>query len=212
MNALLFFRKSLAAALVAAGTLVVVSPFALAQSPPDKHVHSPAADNSATDGDLTAQFRSLQKKVADLEAALQSQHASRYGTNSSGQSAAMPNMPTPDSADPALSNAKMGDKKMGMMKGMKGMGSMRQDAGGQPMSSGGMGMGMMGNEVGGMKGMSRGSGGMGMMSGMGGMPGGMGMGGQGMGMMKGMGMMGRNPAMKSSMNGMGSMGSMDMPS
>lgn len=78
------------------------------------------------------------------------------------------------------------------------------------MKMGGMKMGdkkmKMMKGMGGMKNMSGGSGGMRMMSG------GTGGVGMGMGMMKGMGMMGRNPAMKSSMNGMGSMGSMEMPS
>ena len=199
---------------VATGAFVFLSPLSLAQAPADQHVQPPANDAAIANNDLAAQLQSLRKKVADLEAMLQTSHQPQDSINAPDPSDAMPNKSTNDSTD-SLSNTgkmqgmQMGDKKMEMMKGMGGMG---QRSDGQSMPPGGMGKRMMGSEMGGMKGMSGGSGGMGMMSDRGGMPGGMGMGGQGMGMMKGMGMMGRNPATKSSMSGMESMGSMNMPS
>ncbi|WP_286766078.1 MULTISPECIES: periplasmic heavy metal sensor [Rhodopirellula] len=203
-----FGKPTVSAALIAS-SLVLFAPSLFAQTKTDPHGAHPAASETA-DGDLATQLQALRKKVADLETTLQSQHTTRYGTDA--KPGAMSNMtmdkgaadPSSGSDSAGMGGMKgMGDMKMGGMKTgmMKGMGGMNQDTTDSSMSSGGMGgMGM------GMKGKS---GGMGMMSGMGGMSGGMGM---GMGMMKGMGMMGRNPAMKSSMNGMGSMGSMSMPS
>ncbi|MCA9037212.1 MAG: periplasmic heavy metal sensor [Planctomycetaceae bacterium] len=164
-----------------------VAPHVNGQQPADKHVHRASATTLATDADLGAELRKLQIKVAELEAALTSQHQARYAAN-------------PSVNDPSMQ--KMQGMGMGMMKGPGGM-KQGANSGSQGMSMGMMGggmeggMGMMsGGGMGGMKDMSSGSGGMGM----------------GMGMMKGMGMMGRNPSMKSSMSGMGSMGSMNMPS
>ena len=181
------FRTFVTLSVLVAGSFVAFCPLTFGQTPADKEVHPPASNATAANNDLATQLHILRKKVADLEATLKSQHQARYGANASDQSNAMP-MSMNDSTDPLLDSAKpdavqMGDKKMGMM---KGMGGMSQNAGGKPMSGG---MGMMADEMGGMKGMSGGSGGM------------------GMGMMKGMGMMGR-----SSMSGMSSMSSMNMPS
>lgn len=197
-------KRPVSAALVAS-SLLLSSPSLFAQTKTDPHAAHPAASETA-DGDLATQLQALRKKVADLEKNLQSQHTARYGADA--KPGGMSNMTMDKSAaDPSsgsdsagmdgmkMDGMKMGGMKMGgMKKGMDGMkmGGMNKDTSDSSMASGGMG-------------------GMGMMSGMGGMSGGMGM-GKDMGMMKGMGMMGRNPAMKSSMDGMGSMGSMSMPS
>ena len=92
----------------------------------DKHQHS----DTAAPADLGAELRKLQGKVAELEAALATQHREKYGTTSTAGQPAMSSM------------KKMGGMSMGMMSGMKGM---SQDSDGQ-MS--GMGMGMMGQGMG----------------------------------------------------------------
>ncbi len=158
-------RTAFVSALLASALLVST---ACAQSS-DKHQHTDAASATAP-ADLGPELRRLQGKVAELEAALATQHREQYGTDASGGKSKMKSM------------KKMGGMGMGKMGGMK---NMSQDSDSQ---TSGMGMGMMG----------QGMGGMGMMSKMKGKKGMMGM---------GMGMMGMNPAMSSD-----SMAGMDMPS
>ena len=140
-------RTSFVSGLLASALLV--SP-ACAQSS-NKHQHSDGAPAAASN-DLAAELRQLQGKVAELEAALATQHREKYGTKTASGQPKMKSM------------NKMGGVGMGKIGGMKGM---------SPGSSGqmsGMGMGMMG----------QGMGGMGMMSGMKGKKGMMGMGMMGM--------------------------------
>ena len=138
-------RTAFVSAILASALLVST---ACAQSS-DKHQHTDAASATAP-ADLGAQLRRLQGKVAELEAALATQHREKYGSDASGGKSKMKSMD------------KMGGMGMGKMGGMK---NMSQDSNSQ-MS----GMGMMG----------QGMGGMGMMSMMKGKKGMMGMGMMGM--------------------------------
>lgn len=140
-------RAALASGILA-GTLLV-SPVS-AQSA-DQHKHGDETP-TATSSDLEAELRQLQGKVAELEAALGTQHRQQYGTAG------------PSGGGTMRSMEKMGGMGMDKMGGMK---SMTQDSDSQ-MS--GMGMGMMG----------QGMGSMGMMSMMKGKKGMMGMGMMGM--------------------------------
>ena len=112
-----------------------------------QHKHDDQPD--ATSPDLGAELRRLQGKVAELEAALATQHQARYGSSSTGSS--------------MKSMKKMSGMGMGMMKDMGGMQGMSQDSGGamsgMRMMGEGMGMGMGMQKMSGMKGMM----GMGMM-------------------------------------------------
>lgn len=128
---------------------LLVSP-ALAQSA-DQHKHGDQTPPTAS-ADLGAELRQLRGKVAELEAALGTQHRQKYGTDG------------PSGGETMKSMKKMGGMGMEKMGGMKGM---SQDSDSQ-MS--GMEMGMMG----------QGMGGMGMMSMMKGKKGMMGMGMMGM--------------------------------
>ena len=128
---------------------LLVSP-AFAQ-PSDKHQHSDTDSRSASN-DLGTELRQLQGKVAELEAALATQHRKKYGTTTASGQSTMKSM------------KKMGGMGMGKMSGMKGM-SQNSDS-----KMPGMGMGMSG----------KGMGGMGMMSMMKGKKGMMGMGMMGM--------------------------------
>jgi len=113
---------------VLASALLVSAAFAQTS---DKHQHSGAASVAAPT-DLGTELRRLQGKVAELEAALATQHREKYGTEiASGQSK-------------MKSMNKMGGMGTGKMSGMQGM---SQDSDSQ-MS--GMGMGMMGKGMGGM--------------------------------------------------------------
>ena len=99
---------------------------ALSQSS-DTHQHSDA-DSGASPADLGAELRRLQGKVAELEAALATQHQEKYGASTaSGQSTMKP-------------MKKMGGMGMGMMGGMK---SMSRDSDSQMSGMGMGGMGMM---------------------------------------------------------------------
>jgi Spy/CpxP family protein refolding chaperone len=138
-------RTAFVSALLASALLVST---ACAQSS-GKHQRSDAA-SAAAPGDLGPELRRLQGKVAELEAALATQHREKYGPDASGGKSKMKSM------------NKMGGMGMGKMGGMK---NMSQDSDSQ-MS----GMGMMG----------QGMGGMGMMSNMKGKKGMMGMGMMGM--------------------------------
>ena len=118
---------------VLASALLVSAAFAQTS---DKHQHSGAASVAAPT-DLGTELRRLQGKVAELEAALATQHREKYGTEiASGQSK-------------MKSMNKMGGMGTGKMSGMQGM---SQDSDSQ-MS--GMGMGMMGQGMGGMEMMSK---------------------------------------------------------
>lgn len=99
-----------------------------AQSP-DQHNHSDAKPGD-TSADLGVELRRLQGKVAELEAALATQHREKHGTDGSSGGSSMKSM------------NKMGGMGMGKMSGMKGM---SQDSDGS-MSE----MGMKGKEMGGM--------------------------------------------------------------
>lgn len=140
LNRTAFVSALLASALMASA--------ACAQSS-DKHQHTDAASATGP-ADLGPELRRLRGKVAELEAALATQHREKYGTDASGGKSKMKSM------------NKMGGMGMGKMGGMK---NMSQDSDSQ-MS----GMGMMG----------QGMGGMGMMSKMKGKKGMMGMGMMGM--------------------------------
>ena len=87
----------------------------------DKHQHS----DTAAPADLGAELQKLQGQVAELEAALATQHRDRYGTTSTAGQPAMSSM------------KKMGGMGMGMMSGMK---DMSQDSGSQMSGMGIMGM------------------------------------------------------------------------
>ncbi|GAA4469947.1 Spy/CpxP family protein refolding chaperone [Novipirellula rosea] len=152
----------------AAFIAVIASGPLTAQTPTDTHANHTAPAAASGDSDLKTELQALRTKVEQLEAALESQHQARYGTDASKQE---------------MSGVLTDSKSMGGMKkmgGIKDMKEMSQDtdasskSGGMSVDSGGMGMGGMGMKKKGM----------GMMSG-------------GMMGMKGMGMMGRNPAMKS---------------
>lgn len=108
----------------------------------EPHKKGKEASTTATD-DLGNELKNLQGKVAELEAALASQHRERYGSNDGS------------------SQPKESMKGMGKMGGMKGM---SQDSGG---SMPAMGMGMMGKGMGGMEMMAKMKGGKGMMGMMG---------------------------------------------
>jgi Spy/CpxP family protein refolding chaperone len=111
----------------------------------DKHQHSDGAAAYAP-ADLGAELRKLQGKVAELEAALATQHREKYGTASASGQSMMKSM------------NKMGDMGMGKMGGtksmpsdsdsqMSGMGMMGKGMGMMSMMKGKkgmMGMGMMG--------------------------------------------------------------------
>lgn len=120
-------RTAFVSATLASALLVST---ACAQSS-DIHQHTDAASATAP-ADLGAQLRRLQGKVAELEAALATQHREKYGSDASGGKSKMKSMD------------KMGGMGMGKMGGMK---NMSQDSNSQ-MS--GMGMGMMGQGMGGM--------------------------------------------------------------
>lgn len=122
--------------------------------------------------DLATELQKLRAKVADLEASLNKQHQSRYGSAAPTQQGSMTRMSMGGSGTSNHDSSKPSPMKMREMGGMK----MQGDA--QDADSAGMG------------GMS----GMGMMS-KGKM---MGMGGMMSGKMMGMGMMGRSPAMSNS--------------
>lgn len=140
-------RTALASGILAWALLI--SPV-LAQSA-DQHTHGDESPATAA-SDLGTELRQLQSKVAELEAALVTQHRKKYGADGPSGGGTMKSM------------KKMGGMGMEKMGGMKGM---SQDSDSQ-MS--GMEMGMMG------QGMS----GMGMMSMMKGKKGMMGMGMMGM--------------------------------
>jgi Spy/CpxP family protein refolding chaperone len=140
-------RTTLASGILAWALLI--SPV-LAQSA-DQHKHGDESPATAT-SDLGTELRQLQGKVAELEAALVTQHGQKYGADGPSGGGTMKSM------------KKMGGLGMEKMGGMKGM---SQDSDSQ-MS--GMEMGMMGQ---GMRGM-------GMMSMMKGKKGMMGMGMMGM--------------------------------
>lgn len=118
---------------VLASALLVSAAFAQTS---DKHQHSDGASVAAP-ADLGAELRRLQGKVAELEAALATQHREKYGTETASGQSKMKSM------------NKMGGMGTGKMSGMQGM---SQDSDSQ-MS--GMGMGMMGQGMGGMGMMSK---------------------------------------------------------
>jgi len=180
--------------------IVVSSVVASAQQPAvngtasDPVANAEQQASSVIGKELSAQIQSLRAKVSQLESALMSQHRSLYSTDSENQPAKMKQSMAESAGSPQESMKKGAAKKSaaGSMGGMK---------------KGGIKMGKKG---------------MGMMKGKGGMnansnlppssAGSIGMGKKGGGMMKQMGMMGRNPAAKSSMGRMSSMGGMKMPS
>lgn len=118
-------RTAFVSALLASALLVST---ACGQSS-DKHQHADAASASAP-ADLGAELRKLQGKVAELEAALATQHREKYGTASASGQSKMKSM------------NKMGGMGMGKMGGMK---SMPSDSDSQMSGMGmmGKGMGMM---------------------------------------------------------------------
>lgn len=118
---------------VLASALLVSAAFAQTS---DKHQHGDGASDAAP-ADLGAELRRLQGKVAELEAALATQHREKYGTETASGQSKMKSM------------NKMGGMGTGKMSGMQGM---SQDSDSQ-MS--GMGMGMMGQGMGGMEMMSK---------------------------------------------------------
>lgn len=118
---------------VLASALLVSAAFAQTS---DKHQHSDGASDAAP-ADLGAELRRLQGKVAELEAALATQHREKYGTETASGQSKMKSM------------NKMGGMGTGKMSGMQGM---SQDSDSQ-MS--GMGMGMMGQGMDGMEMMSK---------------------------------------------------------
>lgn len=182
MNQVIHNLNAVAALTVAVWFALTVGGVTVAQQSPEQHAQHRPTAADPQNMDLSAELESLRGKVLALEAALAKQHQSRYGTAPAMQQGSMTKQPMPDA-----SGSSQGPMKMG---GMKRMNSNADSDG--SMSKG---MGMTGGGMKGMGGMSDGSGGM------------------GMGMMSGkMGMMGRNPAMKSSMGGMSSMSGMSMQS
>ena len=115
--------------------IVLASPVFAQSASQHKHDDQPAA----TSPDLGAELRRLQGKVAELEAALATQHQARYGNGSTGSS--------------MKSMKKMSGMGMGMMKDMGNMQGMSQDSGGAMSGMRMMGEGMGMQKMSGTKGM-----------------------------------------------------------